>query len=213
MFEPNLTVDWNVIENDLYIAVVNSITILKNSNEEFSCLAFDSDPTYGYSLICFNTKSSSDKFLKTSDENNYNYINSSLTENDDIPEWLKKANLGIKINDQPDLPIWRKSFYLDRLNSFQPYCNNVGDFSHIEVEKCENNSLANYFTNIKDNENEHSNYLHDYFKIIAWNTTNKIVKSNILNQLNISRPFIIGLQFHDDEFIVLRAINLTNASS
>ena len=208
MFEPNLTVDWNVIENDLYIAVVNSITILKNSNEEFSCLAFDSDPTYGYSLICFNTKSASDNYIKNSDKNNSNYINDSLSGNDEIPNWLKKANIDIQTKDLPDLPIWKKFHYLDRLNSFQPYCNSVGDFSHIEVDKMENKSLANYLSSIKENEEEHTQYLHNYFKMIAWNTTNKIINENLLDQLKMSRPFVIGLQFHDSDFIVLRTINI-----
>jgi hypothetical protein len=182
--------DWKSVENKLYsesITAINSFTA-EYPEEEVCYFAFDSDPVYGYVLICFDT-----------------------TENS-VSEARRQAQRSIEIMREYLASAWNWQTTKSMLISSQvlPFTNNTGDFQYqgyAEVKFPEWEKLAESEKYPQGDFEGADDYLEANVSVVFWRVIDRLIEEGKFSMLRMSSPFYVGYGFHDDDQIILRILN------
>ncbi len=183
--------DWKRYKDELTVKVREAIEkfAIEYPSEEICYFALDSDPSYGYVLTCFNTTDSNCQFVKSSRSRNNEYVQRLFEEKD------YETTMYTQI----------KSY------SIPTFCNNPGDFKYqgytqIDFPEWQEYTESSEYAEPDEFEDD---YLYRNLAKIMWQVLHELAIGQYLRHLNCASPCFVGFGFHDDEMIVVDALNLT----
>lgn len=189
MIEP----DWNKIEERLFKESGKAIDAFEkeHSDKQVCYFSFDSEPAYGYVLICFDT---TDNSLRQARENEQQAVQRRKETLND--EWA-----------------WKWAKYQLSSPQILPFNNNAGDFMFQGFRKLEFPEWQAFrgskdYPQCKEGEGD---YLEGRVTICFWNVIERLIEEGKLQSLPMSSPFYLGYGFHDEDQVVLRILNCSEA--
>ncbi|MFB6363472.1 hypothetical protein ACFCP7_05330 [Paenibacillus elgii] len=183
--------DWKEVEERLYQESVSAIEqfSVEHADEEICYFAFDSEPYYGYVLLCFDTTENSVMEAKRSAEYEYNKIAKAIKK----MSWLSAHS------------------YMANANLL-PFTNNTGDFQYqgyTQVnfegwkEFADSDDYPKGYTEMQD-------YLESNLSIVFWKVIDRLIREKHFSVLKMASPFFVGYGLHDQDQVLLRIINWDN---
>lgn len=184
--------DWKEVEERLYQESVSAIKqfSVEHANEEICYFAFDSEPNYGYVLICFDTTENSAREAKRSAERALTFTR----------QYMER---GFQ---------WQMAKSIMTGANLLPFTNNTGDFAYqgytqVDFEGWQEFAESDDYP--KGYSEEHD-YLEDNLAIVFWKVIDRLIQEEQFSVLKMSSPFFAGYGFHDQDQVLLRIINWGN---
>jgi hypothetical protein len=159
----------------------------EHGDEEVCYFAYDSDPQYGYVLICFNTTEASRRSVASS----YADSVARRVKNLRQPAFLDSA------------------LYMAESTAELPFCNNTGDFEYqgfaeVKFEHWEQQAPE------ADIEDDHDNPLLNRVAWLLSRAIDTLADEDAFDSLKLASPTLLGFTFHESEQHVLRMLRLPN---
>ncbi len=182
--------NWNDVEIKLYeesLAAINNFSA-EHPDEEVCYFAFDSEPYYGYVLICFDTSDNSISEAKLSAQRSLRRVTEFIQTDCD---WqMAKSTM----NSANELP----------------FTNNTGDFkyqgySEVNFEGWQEFAGSEDYP-AGDFEGA-DDYLEGNMAIIFWKVIDRLIKEGRFSFPRMASPFFAGYGFHDEDQVLLRMLN------
>jgi hypothetical protein len=157
----------------------------EHGDEEVCYFAYDSDPQYGYVLICFNTSEASRRSVASS----YAHSVARRVKNLREPAFVDSA------------------LYMAESTAALPFCNNTGDFEYqgfaeVKFERWEEEAPEGHI------EDDHDNPLLNRVAWLLCCAIDTLVDEKAFDSLKLASPTLVGFAFHDSEQHVLRMLRL-----
>lgn len=182
--------DWNEVERILYgesVAAIKRFSV-EHTDEEVCYFAFDSEPYYGYVLICFDTTENSITEAKLSAERSLKSVREFIQS---YCDWQRAKSVMISA-------------------SKLPFTNNTGDFKYqgyAEVNFGDWQDFADSEEYPVGNFELASDYLEGNLVIVFWKVIDRLIGEGHFSGLRMASPFYAGYGFHDEDQILLRILN------
>ena len=162
----------------------------EHGDEEVCYFAYDSDPQYGYVLICFNTTEASRRAVASSYSHSIARRAKRLRE----PAFVESA------------------LYTAESTAQLPFCNNTGDFEYqgfaeVKFERWRENAPE------ADIEDDHDNPLLNRVAWLLSRAIDTLVDENAFDSLKLASPTLFGFAFHEGAQYVLRMLRLPNGDA
>lgn len=160
----------------------------KHPNEEVCYFAYDSEPRYGYVLICLNTTRASLEFAHKQQDYHTQYRRELLGD----PVWFDNA------------------YYQAKAHALLPFCNNTGDFAYQGFAEIKFPEWQDYAESAEypESDDEDDDYLINRAARLFCRATDQLVDQRTFERLQLAKPTLIGFGFHDHDQYVLRMLNL-----
>ena len=182
--------DWNEVEEKLYAESVAAIEAFAAQHpvEEVCYFAYDTDPQYGYILICFDTSENS------------------------VSEAKRSAERSIKLVEECFRHGWDWQMAKATMISAAelPFTNNSADFKYhgfweVEFEGWEELAESEDYP-VGDFEGA-DDYLEGNVALIFWKVFDRLIREGLFSGLRMASPFYVGYGFHDEDQVILRILN------
>ena len=161
---------------------------IEHPDTEVCYFAYDSEPRYGYVLICFNTSHSNLRYVRECHDRRVEYRKKLLSQ-----------------------PCWRDSAYHQvKTSSVLPFCDNTGDFAYpdfAEVKFPEWTTIAETGDYPKEFGDVVS-YLENRVALTFARALDQLAEGGSLAVRKLSTPTLFGFGFHDKDQIVVRMLNV-----
>ncbi|PUA36615.1 hypothetical protein C8Z91_24860 [Paenibacillus elgii] len=184
--------DWKEVEERLFQESVSAIKQFsaEHANEEICYFAFDSEPYYGYVLLCFDTTENSVIEAKRSAERALDFTAQSIEKG---MNW-QMANS-----------------YMTGANLL-PFTNNTGDFKYQGYTQVDFQGWQEFADSdaYPKGYSEDQDYLEGNLSIVFWKVIDRLIRENHFSVLKMASPFFVGYGFHDKDQVLLRIINWGN---
>ena len=157
-------------------------------DEEICYFAFDSEPYYGYILICFDTTENSIFEAKLSAQRSMDHAEEFIQKDYD---WQMAKSAMISANALP-------------------FTNNTGDFKYqgyAEVNFEGWQEFADSAAYPGGDFDEADDYLEGNMAIIFWKVIDRLIREGHFSALRMASPFYAGYGFHDEDQVLLRILN------
>jgi hypothetical protein len=160
----------------------------EHPGDEVCYFAFDSEPRYGYVLICFNTSQSNLRHVSEWHEKRVAY---------------RKALLSQQV--------WRdRAYYQVRTHSVLPFCDNTGDFAYqgfaeVKYPEWQTAAESEEYPQASDDNND---YLQNRVALLFAQALDVLAEEGSFSSLGLACPTLLGFGFHDQEQLIVRMLNL-----
>lgn len=181
--------DWQSVEDRLFDQSLETTQrfAVEHPDVVCACFAYDTDPIYGYCLPSFDTCENSLQRARTHEHS--------------VLEMRKKL-----LTQQQ---AWRSAKSASILPSLADFNEEIGFFTyHIyaNITFPELDEMWRQDTYPKGEEYE-DNYIEGNVRIILWKVVERLIASQVFEQMKLASPFRIGYAFHDEPFVTLRILN------
>ncbi len=186
--------DWQSLEDRLYEQSRAVIQQFAAEHPDVTCsfFAYDTDPKEGYFLLGFDTLENSLHMAQENEQRAIKRRNQMLTH-----EWS-----------------WRhaRSFlHTPRLTDYSPDVSYFAYHMYAQLNFQELVDLSESDNYPQPHNNIEDDYIEGNTRIILWKVVERLIASNIFDQLHLSTPFHVGYALHeDDQTTVLRILNWPN---
>lgn len=181
--------DWQRDEDALFDASLAAVARFQKDQPSIavSAFGFDSEPCYGYALICFETPANALTVAMDREErgvkDRYEYFATDSS-------WkIAKDHLRRECIEHSD-----STGYFA-----------FSQFAHVTFEGWESFAAAENYPKA-DNQSD-LDYLEGHACLIFWRVIERLVDAGAFNRLNLWSPFRIGFNFHGERFLVVRMLN------
>jgi hypothetical protein len=181
--------NWKQAQDQLAKASADAIAAFaaEHANVECCHFAFDSEPCYGYVLLCFDTTSNSLKSAKDREKYAVERRQRMLADQDS----------------------WKNAEYFLNTPVLVPFGDNTGDFEfqlfrELKFPEWQEYAESADYPQQKENEND---YLEGNFRILVWRVVEELVASGAFDCLNRSKPFLVSYGLHDQEQRIIRILD------
>ena len=182
-------IDWNKAEQRAVTETINAVRdfAAEHSDEECCYFAFDSDPQYGYVLLCFDTTDNSRRSAQAREHS--------------AVERRKQTLSGEQA--------WEYSSHFLRSPVLAPFGDDTGNFAFIGYRKL---SFPDWDQFAQDpaypaKKENCDDWLEGHFRVLVWKVVERLVAEGAFDCLRKSSPFMIGYGIHDQEMSIVRMIN------
>lgn len=190
--------DWQSIEDRLFEKSQACIVRFAQEHPDVSCsfFAYDTDPTYGYFYLSFDTP---EHALEEAQEY----------------ERLIRSHRYSTLSDEE---MWRYAEMVLKNSTLITYGPDAGGFAYPEYDRIIFNELDALSVISPEEDPElapliREGYLNGNVYRMLWKLSERLVASGVFKHLRLASPFRIGLQFHEDRIVVLRILNWPAAST
>lgn len=157
----------------------------EHSDKEVCYFAYDSDPQYGYVLICFNTTEASQRQVSMA----------------------YASSVARRVKNLREPAFAESGLYLAQSTSELPFCNNTGDFefqgfAEVKFERWVEEASED------DIEDVHDNPLVNRVAKLLCRAIDTLVDEHAFDSLKLASPTLVGFAFHDSEQCILRMLGL-----
>jgi hypothetical protein len=184
-----MAIDWHACDEKLHAASVAAIhRLAADKLDELICFfAFDSEPRYGYVLICFDTLA--------------NNIRSAMRREEFA---IKQRQRMLKREDA-----WESAKYFLNSPVLTPFNTNSGDFAFSQYAKVafpewrELHERGDY----PESQPNQDDYLESSARLVLWRVAERLIAEKAFQSLLLASPFVVGYGIHDQEETILRILN------
>ena len=181
--------NWEKVEQTLFKKSKQAILRFAREHPEEECcyFAFDTDPKYGYILLCFDTRENS------------------LRQAKEAERWaIDRRKEGLR-HDWA----WTWAGHQLQYPPLLPFGADSGGFKYIGYAEVDFPGWVAFAgsRNYPQGEEHHDDYLEGNMRIVMWKVAERLIEDGVFGRLRLSSPFFVGYGIHDQEQSILRILN------
>jgi hypothetical protein len=181
--------DWSRVEKRLIAIGLSAISrfVAEHPNDLCSFFAFYSQPDVGLFGVCLDTYK--------------NAIQAAIKN--------ERQTFGRRQQLLKDPRPWSWAHSAIDIPRIVEYAPSVGKFAQVTYTESFFEEWREYLNNNKypEQQADEDGYLEGNARIVIWKAVEQLIQTNAFENLQVTSPFRLGYQIHDDELVILRIIN------